>query len=648
MRTTERSFDSDAGEVRAMSDVMPRPGEFSQQYADDARSQDERAAVAYAIVHGPAHTIVHANGGFASLANPGTSGDHPGVPRDPLGAAALTGRPVADVLRATAAGVKVLALLERVRVTGSPARAAIANEPGAGSASAPRWYCSVWPVAIGTVEAEQRVLEILRWPSAAQPLGRHAAISERLLLSALREQALAESADAARARAAFSAAASVRLSASLDQEATYTAVAHLALPNPGAWCIVDVLELDGTPRRLPIVHPDPAKQLLVGALDGRWLPKPSDPIGVPVVRDTLRSVVIYDASAESPTPIAGSLDVVTLDDETRHILHALGAGILLVVPIIVRGAIRGAITFGGRRADSPYEPEEIALAEDLAARCAAALDSARLFEAAAVARVQAETAAREATDAQLAAEAANAAKGQFLASMSHELRTPLNAILGYAELMSLGIAGPVTGTQLDFLTRVDISGRHLLGLINSVLNFATIESGRLQFTLADVPLDEVLVAMDAVVAPQMRSRGLRYSMEPALAGSADAKARLVVRADPEKLRQILVNLLTNAMKFTASGGEITVTCGQVDDNVVICVTDTGIGIAADQLEAVFDPFVQVGKGHTSTNDGIGLGLAISRDLALGMHGTLTLESTLGEGAVFTLTLPAGQGAEAEG
>jgi PAS domain S-box-containing protein len=230
------------------------------------------------------------------------------------------------------------------------------------------------------------------------------------------------------------------------------------------------------------------------------------------------------------------------------------------------------------------------------------------------------------------AEAANRAKSDFLGVMSHELRTPLNAIGGYAELIELGLHGPVTEQQLEDLHRIQQSQRHLLGLINQVLNYTRVEAGTLRYELADVPVGEALAAAEALVVPQVRARGLTYVL-----GACNATLR--VSADREKLQQILLNLLTNAIKFTEPGGEIRVACIAQQRNVAISITDTGLGIAADKLASVFEPFVQVDQRLTRAHEGVGLGLAISRDLARGMGGDLAAESTPDSGSTFTLTLP---------
>ena len=238
----------------------------------------------------------------------------------------------------------------------------------------------------------------------------------------------------------------------------------------------------------------------------------------------------------------------------------------------------------------------------------------------------------EADAARVAAEHANDVKAQFLASMSHELRTPLNAIGGYVDLLELGIRGPVNDAQREDLERIRRNQRHLLGLINNVLNFAKIEAGHVEYHFISARLHGILEGMYGLVAPQLRARSLTYEYRP-------CSSSIVVRADVEKVQQVLINLLSNAIKFTERGGNVRLECAATDSVAQVRVIDTGVGIPAGKLEAIFEPFVQVDQNFTREGQGTGLGLSISRDLARAMGGDITVESVLGEGAVFTLSLP---------
>jgi signal transduction histidine kinase len=232
-----------------------------------------------------------------------------------------------------------------------------------------------------------------------------------------------------------------------------------------------------------------------------------------------------------------------------------------------------------------------------------------------------------------AAETANRAKAEFLTRMSHELRTPLNAITGYTDLMRQGIRGALTPVQEEDLNRIHRASQHLLGLINDVLNYARIEVGRVQFAIGDVPAAAVTAEAAAMIEPLAEARGLVFSQGP-----TDG---LVMRADRERVVQIVVNLLTNAVKFTPAGGRVKLDAAANGLRIAITVSDTGRGIPTESLEQIFDPFVQVGRS-TTVGDGLGLGLTISRELARAMGGELRVESEVGRGSVFTLDLPARQ------
>ncbi len=230
-----------------------------------------------------------------------------------------------------------------------------------------------------------------------------------------------------------------------------------------------------------------------------------------------------------------------------------------------------------------------------------------------------------------AAAAANRAKSEFLAVMSHELRTPLNAIAGYVDLLRLGIRGPLTPDQDHDLERVQWSEQSLRRLIDDVLGFAKLEAGAVRYRIGDVLIDDVLIRIEPLVAPQLRAKGLAYRCRVAGPG-------VTAWADGEKVAQILRNLVSNAIKFTTAGS-VEVRCHVDPDHVRISVADTGAGIPPESREAIFEPFVQADGALTRTAEGTGLGLSISRQLAHAMRGDLAVESEIGVGSTFTLVLP---------
>ncbi|MFN2637463.1 MAG: sensor histidine kinase [Gemmatimonadaceae bacterium] len=253
-------------------------------------------------------------------------------------------------------------------------------------------------------------------------------------------------------------------------------------------------------------------------------------------------------------------------------------------------------------------------------------------------------------EARLEAEAASRAKSEFLAIMSHELRTPLNAVLGYSELLELGISGPLTDKMREQIGRIRMSGNHLLGLVNDILDLAKVEAGRLTVNSAPASAAGTISAALALVQPQAAARGLE------LTTLQIPEPPPVYLGDDERVRQIIVNLLSNALKFTQPGGKVTVEVCATEspdsdarlqpqrEYVCFRVNDTGAGIAADKLMSIFDPFVQAESGHSRTREGSGLGLTISRRLARLMGGDLTVKSRLGDGSTFSLWLPAEAGA----
>ena len=433
--------------------------------------------------------------------------------------------------------------------------------------------------------------------SAAAELTRQRAVTERLLLAALHARDVSSEAIATSHRAMFLASASRELAMSLDDEGACEQIRRRTLPREDSWCIVDVVELNGAVRRLPVAHPDPAKQEVAQAFADRWFPAPP-PLAV------------------GPNPEPG---FDANETESLAARRELGFGGLLVVPLVVRGTVLGAITFITREADAPFSPEEITLATDLADLCALAIDNERLY--------------RQSRDLREAANIASRAKSTFLGNMSHELVTPLNAIGGYVTLIEMGLRGPVTDEQLVDLERIRHNQVHLLTLISEILTFARSEGARLECRFSEVPVQGALTEVADMLQGAVDERQLRL-----VQWTADEDA--VMWADPDRVRQILLNLVMNAIKYaTAANGKIILSATTTAHVVAVHVADDGPGIPAEQLQAIFDPFVQLASGLTDRRGVVGLGLAISRDLARAMHGELSVESAVGVGSRFTLRLP---------
>jgi PAS domain S-box-containing protein len=284
---------------------------------------------------------------------------------------------------------------------------------------------------------------------------------------------------------------------------------------------------------------------------------------------------------------------------------------------------------------------------DVTARRAAEAERQRLLEAERAARAAAEFAQERAEVASREAEEASHAKSGFLATMSHELRTPINAMIGYTQLLELGLAGPLTEQQRGYLERLTASSRHLLGLVNDVLDLSKIEAGETRVAQRDATTGPAVRAALDLVRPQASARGVR------LVDGRPDEVGVPFVGDEDRLRQVALNLLGNAVKFTPRGGTVTVACDTTVETPPIAsflhgegpwayvrVTDTGVGIPPEEQARIFDPFHQVDSRHTRTEGGTGLGLAISRRLARLMGGDLTVESTPGVGSTFTLWLPA--------
>jgi signal transduction histidine kinase len=549
----------------------------------------QQAPLPFAITRGTEHTLVYANSAFRRMA------------RLPNGDA--LGAPIIDVFTATE-GRALRAILDRAFRD----RVEVFDERL--DASSGR-QCSVWPVIADDGRPEALGIEIRESSPADDALELQRQVAEQSLLGALRERGFAEDAEAGRRRAAFLAEAGRLLAESVDQSSTLAALTKISLPTLGAWCIVDILEEGDSIRRLGIYHPDPEKQKLAHQLQASWEPEPDDPFGAPAMLRDTRTLSITAG-------IEATLAATARSPHNLNILRQLGIGSLLTVPLLARGRLLGAITFVSAQRGLSYSPEDVQLAEDVATRGALALDSAQVYDLALVLQRTAET--------------ANRAKTAFLGAMSHELRTPLNAIGGYIDLLDMGLRGPVTETQRADFARVKTNQQHLALLITEILNFSRVGSGRMPYAVADVKACDTMRHAIELIEPLFGQKGIVFD-------GISGDSSIVARADPERVTQILVNLLSNAIKFTRPGGHIGAECAALADSVTIRVSDTGIGIAEEKQEAIFEPFIQLKEGLSDRESGVGLGLAISRDLARAMNGDLTVESAEGKGARFTLSLP---------
>jgi PAS domain S-box-containing protein len=404
-------------------------------------------------------------------------------------------------------------------------------------------------------------------------------------------------------RAAVENALSV-LGSSLDYQWTLAALTRLVVPALADYCSVDLVESDGTTRRVSASHVDPEKEAVLRELWARHPSRPTDRLGVAEVVRTGEAQVLADID---PATIA----TFAHDDEHAALLARLAPRSLACLPMSARGNVFGALTLVYSDSGRRYDDADLSAAQEIAARAASAIDNARLYAS---------------------AQTANRAKSDFLATMSHELRTPLNAIAGYVEILSTGLRGPVNEAQLRDLSRIQQNQQHLLEIISDILSFSRLEAGRVRYRLTPVPVRELLDRMEAMIEPQAHSRSVEYRCINVADG-------LSVVADREKLEQVLINLLGNAVKFTPSGGRITLSAADHGDRIALQVQDTGIGIEPWQMGTIFEPFVQLEPSLTRTTEGAGLGLAISRELTRGMGGEISVASVPGEGSTFTVELP---------
>jgi signal transduction histidine kinase len=458
----------------------------------------------------------------------------------------------------------------------------------------------------GPVIAEMRVTDTT-WDGRPARLAAIRDVTERRRAEErerelVREQALRAAAEDGERRAHFLGAAAGILAASLDFRPALTNLAELATPFLADWCIVDLLEENGTFSRAAVASSSPRAHTLVRRL--REVRPAADSSGG--VSRVLRAATPQLAASIAAAAARGVLGLSADDPAVRD----AGLGACMLLPLVMHDRPLGVLTLIDAESGRIFDDDDLDLARELAARAAAAIERGRLYAQ---------------------AQKANQAKADFLAVMSHELRTPLNAIIGYSDLLMMGVPEPVSDRAGEQVRRIRISARHLLGLIEEILTFSRIEAGREELHVEETCLDELLEDVRILIEPAAAEKMLEFHCRI-------SHGHVRFRSDPQKVRQVLINLLANAVKFTEAGS-VSVDARIQDDRACIDVSDTGRGISEADMPRVFDPFWQAEQSRTRHAEGTGLGLAVARRLAHLVAGDITVRSVLGDGSTFSLQLP---------
>ncbi|HWP35605.1 MAG TPA: PAS domain-containing sensor histidine kinase [Thermodesulfobacteriota bacterium] len=579
---------------------MGSRGDAGADLASLGRVFVEHSPRAVVILEGPGRVIRYVNPAFCAL----------------FGrlAGTLLDRPLADAFPAgTVAGL--LRVVDRVEAAAAGAREVDVREAGAAPAGDRYYTYTAWPlfgpagelhaVAVEVTDTTERVQMRQQTADALEHLRE---INERLLLAGVREWQLAQEAEAARERAAFLAEVSTELATSLDYEPTLESVARLTVARLADWCILDLATGGRSFDKLVVAHADPAQGALAQELR-RFPPDPDRPHPASEALRTGRPELV-------PEVTDGWLVARARSEAHLMVLRALAPRSFMVVPLLARGTLLGALTLWSTRPGRRYGPADLALAEELARRAALAVDNARLY--------------REAQEAVRARDA-------FLARASHELRTPLTSAIGTVRLLQRALEGRLSEPPGELLAIASRNLDAMLVLINNLLDASKLAAGQESLALSPVELGDAVARSVEVVAAQARDKGV------ALRVGVPAGLRLM--ADPLKLEQVLVNLLANAVTFTPAGGEVRVDADVEGAGgaaaVLIRVRDTGDGIAAEHLERIFEPFFQARGGAVGRKRGTGLGLAICRQLVALHGGDIWAESDgPGRGSTFTVRLPA--------
>ncbi len=403
-------------------------------------------------------------------------------------------------------------------------------------------------------------------------------------------------------RLRFLAEASRVLGASLDYETTLEGLAQLAVSELADYCLIDLVDDDGSVRRVAATHRDPTLTPLAERL--RAYPPGPQSAGVPRVLRTGRPEAVAEVTDET-------LPLLARDAEHERVLRELGLKSFITVPLIARGRTIGALTFSSTRAHRRYTAEDVSYAQEIAARAALAIENARLYGR---------------------AQEVNRAKDDFLATLSHELRTPLTPILGWTHMILSGRLGAAESAQ--GIRVIEKNSQSLSRLINDLLDMSSILSGKMRIERAPVEISSVVREATETVRPQADARSVALEVQTGGPGGT------VVSGDRTRLVQVFWNLLHNAVKFSPEGGRVRVRVGARGGSALVEVEDEGAGIAPEFLPHVFERFRQADMGTTRMHGGLGLGLALVKSFVEAHGGAVSVESAgEGRGSRFTVSLP---------
>ena len=413
----------------------------------------------------------------------------------------------------------------------------------------------------------------------------------------IREQMARARAEENEARARLLADFANALGSSLDYTESLTELARACVHSWADWCVVDLVEGDDELKRIAVAPHDARHAALAGEfreLDPEVTPLPQ----APRVMRTGEATFVQDFESHIADP------------QYLSIMERVDPRCAMIVPLVSRRRTLGVIAFITSDPRRSYSPSDLDIAEEIGRYAGTAIDNSRLYQE---------------------ADRGNQAKSNFLAIMSHELRTPLNAVIGYADLLSIGIPREIPAEALRHVDRIRASARHLLNFIDEILTFSRSGAERTRLDLEERSVHDVGRQVAALVEPLARERGLRFVVSL-------PDPDYTIRTDPARLQQILLNLLSNAVKFTPRG-RVELDIERVDDWTHFRVTDSGIGIPAEYLERIFEPFWQVEQDRTRRAEGAGLGLSLARRLAQNLGGNLVVQSVVEQGSVFTLQVP---------